>query len=509
MDPQSTKGWGIVDFDWSNAKDMWAKAKPMDCEERLVEQVKMTTTASPGTKVWVYRNGIKALPWYTLVREKVVDPQYADWFMHFSDAVVANHSVAHVPVCDTNYDPPRCSNLYHDQTQTPGFPWGDGVCSAPGCDVGSVPVGEYLFDFRAANVSVNGQTFAEWYVDDYLLGPTGGGNPNISGFYFDDKWGTNGPSEMEKHAAQDMGLNASDLAALVDAFEWVSAKARTALLARGKFAWNYFWNAQETAWIDCPDPMVRQKTCAEDVRSLCNTSSPKGAMNAKYAVIHTFSPGCHGSVSDIIDPYTDIAAFLLVRGPYAWLGHGWSGCGSASYEYPTELDGDYGEPLGLCRETSPGSAVFTRQWTNANVTLDCNTWTANISNMPPPPPKPPAPSPTPTPASHPCTDYGGTAGQPGFTCHDAVCVGSNGNCGTSLAEPKLDLSSGCSFKNITDKVALEACAAAAAAACDQQPRCVSFALDPRWDSREPTAKLFSTGSSLTNNAAWNVWVKDK
>ena len=48
-DPQSTVGWGIVDFDWSNAKTIWAAAKPMNCEEMLVEQVKQTTTASPGT----------------------------------------------------------------------------------------------------------------------------------------------------------------------------------------------------------------------------------------------------------------------------------------------------------------------------------------------------------------------------------------------------------------------------------------------------------------------------
>ena len=67
----STRGWGIVDFDWSNAKKVWAAAKPMNCEEMLVEQVKQTTAASPGTTVWVYRNGIKALPWYTTVRLKV------------------------------------------------------------------------------------------------------------------------------------------------------------------------------------------------------------------------------------------------------------------------------------------------------------------------------------------------------------------------------------------------------------------------------------------------------
>ena len=58
---------------------MWAAAKPMNCEEMLVEQVKKTTEASPGTTVWVYRNGIKALPWYTLVRTKVTDPAYSAW----------------------------------------------------------------------------------------------------------------------------------------------------------------------------------------------------------------------------------------------------------------------------------------------------------------------------------------------------------------------------------------------------------------------------------------------
>jgi hypothetical protein len=224
------------DFDWSNAKDVWAKSKPMDCEEMLVEQVKQTTVASPGTTVWVYRNGIKALPWYTLVRKKLDDPDYAPWFLSFSSTVIANHSAAHVPVCDENFNPPKCSNLYHDHTQTPGYPQGDGNCSAPGCDVGSVPVGEYLFDPRAANLSIHGQTFVEWYVDEYLFGPTGAGNPNISGFYFDDDWDHCGqqkricPSEMDHHAVDDMGLGASELAAILESFNWVMDQAYAAIL---------------------------------------------------------------------------------------------------------------------------------------------------------------------------------------------------------------------------------------------------------------------------------------
>lgn len=30
-DPALYKGFGLVDFDWSNAKLEWSNAKPMDC----------------------------------------------------------------------------------------------------------------------------------------------------------------------------------------------------------------------------------------------------------------------------------------------------------------------------------------------------------------------------------------------------------------------------------------------------------------------------------------------
>jgi hypothetical protein len=29
------------------------------------------------------------------------------------------------------------------------------------------------------------QTFRQWFLDDDLFGPYGGGNPNVSGFFFD------------------------------------------------------------------------------------------------------------------------------------------------------------------------------------------------------------------------------------------------------------------------------------------------------------------------------------
>ena len=37
---------------------------------------------------------------------------------------------------------------------------------------------------------------------------------------------------------------------------------------------------------------------------------------------------------------------------------------------PKEFNGDYGAPLSSCTQSAPG--VFLRQWSKANVTIDCN-----------------------------------------------------------------------------------------------------------------------------------------
>lgn len=60
-DPKTTVGWSIIDFDWSNAKALWVKQRPMNDEELLQEQVVMSTSASLGQSVWVYRGSMCAL----------------------------------------------------------------------------------------------------------------------------------------------------------------------------------------------------------------------------------------------------------------------------------------------------------------------------------------------------------------------------------------------------------------------------------------------------------------
>lgn len=343
----------------------------------------MTHAASPGTTSFVYRNAIKALPWYTSIRVKLQDPDYAPWFLRFSGA-----GGYHVPQCDANYNPPLCSDFYHDQTDTPGYPHGYGDCTAPGCDCGldappgnvSIPCGEYLFDFRAVNVSVNGQTLIDWYINDYFFSVSGAGNPLVGGFYVDDSWGPGGPTEMEGHAVVDMGLSQADVDAITSGYAWAQQQLYAVILARGKFIWDLFLNIDPYAPLngDCPQPWVRNATCATDLRRLCN---PDNQTVLDRALLYGFSPGsCTGTdPANLVEAAQDVANFLLIRGPHAYLGNGWLAC-DRQYEYPADLfNADYGEPVGICSETSPGCGVFVRDFTKSTVQMDCNTWTPTVT----------------------------------------------------------------------------------------------------------------------------------
>jgi hypothetical protein len=81
--------FGVVVYDWSNAKAIWANAHPMSSQELITKQAEMVYAQDPGLpgyvpRVWAYRNTIKALNWYSSVREKLDDPKYASWFIRFN-----------------------------------------------------------------------------------------------------------------------------------------------------------------------------------------------------------------------------------------------------------------------------------------------------------------------------------------------------------------------------------------------------------------------------------------
>ena len=148
-----------------------------------------------------------------------------------------------------------------------------------------------------------------------------------------------------------MGLTPAEQKAIGISYKANMAELITKTLAQKKFVWQLFWNGGNPNSQSgcCTRPIVKEgNTCATTLRSMCTANSPPQARAMMYA----FSPGgCSGAdPSNLTEWQQDLANFLLIRGPFAWLGHGWLGC-SKTYQYPDMLNWDYGVPTGLCRET--------------------------------------------------------------------------------------------------------------------------------------------------------------
>jgi len=226
-------------------------------------------------------------------------------------------------------------------------------------------------------------------IDEFILGPNGLGNPNVSGFYLDDGW-TNysapiqpwqpkegfcdhspigGATEEDYYCAEDMGLTQADTTAITDAWRETMSAVHEAINAHGGWSWDQFHG------ISTPN----KESCTGFFRDACSPGHPR---YESEVVMHTLS--WNGKLLNLTN---DLVTFLLVRGDYAWIGYTWSGCSSGSepagggghpYEFPTEFKRDYGVPLGQCLETGNKSNVFQRQFSKVVVTMNCETYTARI-----------------------------------------------------------------------------------------------------------------------------------
>jgi hypothetical protein len=130
LDPSFAAKWGICDIDWSNLKSQWDKKNPMDCGALLLEQARRIkavahTTGPPATRVFVYRNLVKALPWYEQVADKLADESYSGFFLPFSGGI--HGGPYSVPPCTHGL----CSAHYHSQDQV-GNTWNfaNGSCGS-------------------------------------------------------------------------------------------------------------------------------------------------------------------------------------------------------------------------------------------------------------------------------------------------------------------------------------------------------------------------------------------
>jgi len=412
--------FGIVSYDWSNAKKEWARSKPMDCEEKLNEQARKLYGArnnnnnnnnnSTNMHIFAYRNIVKALPWFSTVREKLVDPQYRGFFLRFSHSTNNKHSV---PKCAAE-DPDKCSNLYHDQEQTPQVPTcnqpnPDGACD-DFCDCGpNLPCGEYYFDHR------NGTMLREWLVKEVVMGALITDNNNqfiVDGLFLDDYWCSDalckdshnsiqgcpcndphqGPTESHPDATHDMGLSDEDIRQITLEWNTTMKLLEQNLLQRGAYTW-WLMEGQENAnampyVLDLKDAKDASRDshhnrCVAILQDACRMDSSWQNSPRLFG----FSVGKNHTL-----PNFDLewAFFLLVRGPYSWAGWGewgmtWPFAREPAHgELPPlphgvplprmlqpQYQADYGVPLGVCYET-PKPGVFRRDWSNGwIVEIDC------------------------------------------------------------------------------------------------------------------------------------------
>eukprot|EP00658_Telonema_sp_P-2_P021045 TRINITY_DN18350_c0_g1_i1.p2 TRINITY_DN18350_c0_g1~~TRINITY_DN18350_c0_g1_i1.p2 ORF type:complete len:446 (+),score=85.89 TRINITY_DN18350_c0_g1_i1:170-1507(+) len=373
--------FGVVVYDWSNAKAIWANMHPMDSEALITKQAEAVLAAEPGLpggppRVWAYRNTIKALNWYSSVREKLDDPKYASWFIRFKDySGPGSNNSYHVPACDWAPPNPKCSGFYHDQEQTPEHPGGgaaypvDGECVEQ-CDCGEAnPCGEYIFDHRGG--VVEGRTFRDWFIHEYMVTQetilhrnkqTGAPQPIGLG-WLDDSMTLSGPTEEDTHYIADTGATPEEMAAQVEAYQESMQELIKAVIPQGGFWWQLMDGGGMKGLAS-----MNQSACEFTLRQLCVPTPQTWTKMQMYNIPN-------GGTNVTAEEFTDYTAeFLLTRGPYAMLGYSWCGCTNGDQARPraAEWDQDFGEPstsTGSCSEISGG--VFTREWTKATVKWDC------------------------------------------------------------------------------------------------------------------------------------------
>ena len=415
--PEWYDGYGLVMFDWAHAAGDWINNyAPMDNAAALAAQCALIKARSPATRCIVYRNTAIALNQHRHVSAALDDPAgHADFFLRFKPgatqtgpcwgetdprqagspwdpiwptlAVCAPRlpSDVHVPLCD-KASPGKCGGaFYFDQNQCPQVPganWANDTldvyqglaCTGGACNCGLNTCGEYLFNHSTP-------ALVDWWLGTHMGGAQGMAHPAVDGLLLDDYWTSSGPSEIDSHMLEDMGMDGAAAAAMTAA--WQAAMARLFALAaqRGKFISNMGYSGDSLSGASAAQ-------CAARLSTMCAAQAPQ--FGSWYVVNYAYvQPPVYGIAAT--NARLDVAYFLLTRGPWAWIAggpmlgwhmsHWWTAGQARRIQFrndlrPAEFNDDYGEPLCSCVQAAPG--VFVRAWSKANVTVDCNAMEGRI-----------------------------------------------------------------------------------------------------------------------------------
>jgi hypothetical protein len=177
-------------------------------------------------------------------------------------------------------------------------------------------------------------------------------SPYVDGTFSDDVTGV--PAEHD-NAPHNIGMSPLQLLELQNATAAYVQLAIDVLAAKGKYVWQALQGAADDGLAAGPS----QSTCAAFMETVCAPTFQNVPMTMQWST---------GSTQLL-------AAFLIGRGPVAYIGYGWNG--GPLPDWDPLFDTDVGEPLALCEQAQPG--VFSRKWSKGVATLDCNTWTGTFA----------------------------------------------------------------------------------------------------------------------------------
>jgi hypothetical protein len=209
------------------------------------------------------------------------------------------------------------------------------------------------------------------------------GKPQAIGLgWLDDSMTSRGPSEEDHNYIVDTGAKPSEIAAQVGAYQASMLALKEKVLSLGGF-WMQLMGGKGHGFRVAPDggkgspriaPVPVDK-CTAALREVCVGANRSATpANWNFMQFYVIWDPRHLSAENFTDLTTE---FLLTRGPYAVIGYSWHGCTSsgqrADAPFFAEWDEDFGVPTSTaaCAETSLGSGIFTRAYSNATITWDC------------------------------------------------------------------------------------------------------------------------------------------
>jgi hypothetical protein len=196
---------------------------------------------------------------------------------------------------------------------------------------------QFFWDFRNLKTQ-------EAFVDSIVSSVTAAGD-FVDGTFTDDVDGL--PNE-HPDAAKNVGLTSAEVDELRAATQKTNQNMIEKLVSIGKYNWHAF------ATQDGVDGSFSKSTCQAFMEGRCREDFQS-------------VPWLMQADDRIADQA--VAAFMISRGPIAFYGYGWVGQ-NVFPKLPANSDWDFGEPLGICKQTSAG--VFVREFRKASIQLDCD-----------------------------------------------------------------------------------------------------------------------------------------